>query len=158
MNTLMSLVLRADIAEHVSDLAFRLLGEYDAFQDNPWPLLYEEVDRRCPNSKFVLTIRDDEEWICSICAAFGSFSTPMRELVYGKRRGAPRGNESVYLEAFRQHNEKVRKYFRQRDRDLLVLNIVEGEGWEELCPFLSKEIPPVDFPHIRPGKAADWGL
>jgi hypothetical protein len=33
------------------------------------------------------------------------------------------------------------------DNRTLVMNIIEGDGWEKLCPFLNKEIPSVDFPN-----------
>jgi len=118
--------------------------EYDAFQDNPWPIIYQELDQHYPNSKFILTIRPTDRWIDSVVRHFGANSTPMREWIYGV--GSPLGNEDAYIRRYENHNQEVTEYFQGRD-DLLVLELTQGEGWEKLCPFLGKEIPMVEFPH-----------
>jgi hypothetical protein len=48
---------KPNIAKDVYQMAYSLATEFDPFQDNPWPLLYRELDERFPCSKFVLTIR-----------------------------------------------------------------------------------------------------
>lgn len=126
-------------------LATELLPRFDAFQDNPWPLLYRDVDRALPGSRFVLTVRSEERWLDSVIRHFGANSTPMREWIYGV--GSPLGNEDVFLDRYRQHNREVVEYFRGRDDDLLVMRITEGDGWDVLCPFLGHEVPDVPFPH-----------
>jgi hypothetical protein len=135
------------IAHEVHGLVDRLLGQYDAFQDNPWPVLYRDLDRRCPGSRFILTVRPPDEWLHSVLNHFGGDSTPMREWIYGV--GAPRGSEEIFLRRYERHNREVLEYFRDRPGDLLVLRITEGEGWEKLCPFLGKPVPPVPFPHAN---------
>ncbi|MBI1357416.1 MAG: hypothetical protein GC160_24005 [Acidobacteria bacterium] len=40
--------------------AIQLGRRYDAFQDNPWPILYRELDQAFPSAKFILTVRDTE--------------------------------------------------------------------------------------------------
>src|SRR3990172_4553355 len=39
-----------------------LAKNYDGFEDDPWHLLYKEMDLAFPNSKFVLTDRDVDSW------------------------------------------------------------------------------------------------
>src|SRR5688500_18482102 len=78
-----------NIRHTARDMAFRLAERFDAFQDNPWPLLYRELDERYPKSKFVLTVRPTDAWITSIVRFFGTESTPMREWIYGV--GSPQG-------------------------------------------------------------------
>ena len=46
-----------DRRENVYDMAFKLVEQYDAFKDNPWPMLFRELDARIRGSKFVLTVR-----------------------------------------------------------------------------------------------------
>ena len=46
---------------------------------------------------------------------------------------------------------RVRAYFAGRPDDLLVLDVVGGEGWEKLCPFLGLEPPAEAFPHFNAG-------
>jgi hypothetical protein len=140
-------VLDPDIGRNVHRMSLRLVAQYDAFQDNPWPILYRELDRRCPGSKFILTLRPTNAWIRSQVRHFGTESTPMREWIYGI--GCPVGNEQVYIERYERHNREVLEYFQNRPNDLLVLKLTEGEGWERLCTFLGKRNPNVEFPHVN---------
>lgn len=59
-----------------------------------------------------------------------------------------------YVEAYKRHHDDVRRYFRKRPSDLLEINIIEGEGWEKLCPFLGLPIPDMSFP--RSNTRSDW--
>jgi sulfotransferase family protein len=135
------------IRDNVRAMVGKLLKKYDAFQDNPWPVLFRELDAWCPGSKFILTLRPAQSWIRSVVRHFGTDTTPMREWIYGP--GCPRGNEDVYVARYERHEAEVREYFHARPGDLLVLRITEGEGWEKLCPFLGKAIPAADFPHAN---------
>jgi len=125
-------------------MAFELVNKFDAFQDNPWPILYRELDEEFPGSKFVLTVRPTIDWIRSILHIFNEEDTPMREWIYGV--GHPKGNEDVYIARYERHNREVREYFKGRGKDLLVMDITASEGWEKLCPFLGKPTPPIRFP------------
>lgn len=71
-----------------------LVERHDAFRDNPWPMLYREMDRAYPRSRFILTTRAGS-WIASMVGHFGGRTTPMREWIYGI--GAPRGEPEVAL-------------------------------------------------------------
>jgi hypothetical protein len=135
------------IATNVSAMAARLGDEFDAFQDNPWPLLYREMDARYPGSRFVLTVRDPEAWIRSQVAHFGTGVTPMRQWIYGSDHGCPAGNEDVYLARYARHNAEVRTYFAARPNDLVEMDLEKGDGWEPLCRLLGRPVPAVPFPH-----------
>lgn len=136
-----------DIAENALQLAHRVVPYYDAFQDNPWPVLYREMDKAYPGSKFILTTRDSEEWFSSQLSHFGEKSTPMREWIYGK--GFPSGNAEAYIERYERHNHEVCEYFRGRSEDLLVMDLAIGDGWRKLCNFLGHEVPSQPFPHTN---------
>ncbi len=140
-------VRHAQIAKHARRLAFRQLERHDAFQDNPWPLLYRELDQWCPGSKFILTLRPTQKWIESVVRHFGSQDTPMREWIYGV--GHPLGNEEIYARRYEAHNAAVLEYFAKRPQDLLVFHTGGGDGWPELCRFLGREIPAGEFPHAN---------
>ncbi len=142
------------IADNVLRLVEELVPRFDAFQDNPWPIVYRELDRRYPGSKFILTVRDPEAWIASQVGYFGDRKTPMREWIYGV--GCPSGNEDIYRRRYEAHNEEVLDYFRSRAQDLLTLDIPAGDGWERLCAFLGSEVPHTPFPHRN--KKDDRGL
>lgn len=130
----------------VVEEAFSKLSGYDAFEDNPWAHIYEEIDEEVDDSKFILTVRDSEGWIDSMVNYYGTRENPMLEWIYGA--SCPEGNEERYVEVYESHNQEVLDYFEGRD-DLLVLRITEGEGWEKLCPFLREQVPGIDFPHVN---------
>jgi hypothetical protein len=131
----------------VLSMAFKLVDDFDAFQDNPWPIIYKEIDERYPGSQFILTLRDSESWIKSQVKHFGSSKTPMRTWIYGV--GCPLGNEDTYVNRFESHNIGVQEYFKDRPEDLLIIDLSEGNCWEKLCPFLGLAIPDIPFPHAN---------
>lgn len=142
-----------DIARNVLALAHDLVTRFDAFQDNPWPIVYREMDESYPGSKFVLMLRDPQAWMASMVRHFGLEETPMRRWIYGV--GCPQGNEAVYLARFERHNAEVQEHFAGRPEDLLVVDLAAGDGWLRLCPFLGKPVPDVPFPHLN--SAGDRG-
>ena len=136
-----------DIEKNAFVMAYSLVENYDAFQDNPWPIIYKELDTKYPNSKFILTMRDSESWIRSQVRHFGRRETPMRKWIYGV--GCPKGNEKIYIKRFEDHNREVINYFKDRPQDFLILDLTQGDGWEKLCPFLGAETRNSPFPHTN---------
>jgi len=47
------------------DFQFDFLKEYDRATDSPIPSIFLELDTHYPGSKFILTVRDPDEWIKS---------------------------------------------------------------------------------------------
>lgn len=135
-----------DIASQAENIVYELAEKFDAFQDNPWPLYYRELDKKYPDSKFILTLRPTQKWINSLCRHFSTRTTPMREWIYGEDHGCPVGNEQIYTDRYDQHNNEVLEYFKNRPDDLLLFNITEGDGWDKLCPFLGEPMQPSPFP------------
>lgn len=148
--------------DYACQMAFQLVeeGQYDAFKDNPWGIIYRELDERYPNSKFILTTRPTEDWINSAVRHFDTQSTPMRQWIYGV--GYPKGNETTYITRYERHNAEVITYFQDKANALLVLNLAEEEGWPKLCRFLNKPIPDIPFPHanknrfVGDGRRKNW--
>ena len=122
-------------------------ADWDAAQDNPWPIVFRELDAAFPGSKFILTVRDTDRWLNSVVRHFGGSITPMRTWIYGA--GDPVGNEAVYRERYERHNREVLDYFADRPGDLLVFRLADGDGWEALCSFLGVAVPDVPFPHAN---------
>lgn len=124
--------------------------EYDAFEDNPWPLLYKDLDNWYPGSKFILTVRAETNWINSITKHFGANKSAFREWYYGE--GAPLDNQELYIKKYRSHNDGVKEYFAARKEDLLVVDFEKGDGWKKICDFLGEPVPNTDFPHLNKNK------
>jgi len=142
-----------DIASKVHVMAYAMVDQFDAFEDNPWPVLYQELDQRYPGSKFILTRRPAAAWIQSQLRDFASTETPMRRWIYGEDAGCPAGNEDTYIARYERHNHEVLGYFGDRTEDLLIFDLPKGDGWNKLCPFLGCEIPDEPFPHAN---KASW--
>ena len=137
------------IAERALPMALDIASRFDAFNDNPWSVLFRELDAAFPRSRFILTLRAPDRWIDSVVRHFGDERTPMREWIYGAGRGSPRGNERAYLDRYQRHNADVLAHFSGRDC-LLTMDITAGDGWHALCHFLELPIPNTPFPHINP--------
>lgn len=142
-------VMDPDISTNVYEMCYELAEKYDAFLDNPWPIVFKEMDKKYPESKFILTLRPVDAWYRSITGHFKEASTPMRRWIYGE--GSPVGNEQLYKDRFNRHYEEVREYFVGREHQLLEFDLVGGEGWEKLCSFLSLDLINDNFPHLNKG-------
>lgn len=131
------------------------LERFYALSDLPIPLLYKKLDQVYPNSKFILTIRDEESWLKSVKKLWSDNHNPYRwtwdvypfshrihTALYGQREF----DEQVFLERYRAHNFEVIEYFKDRPNDLLIMNMSNNAGWNELCEFLDKSIPTVAYP------------
>ncbi len=135
------------INENALGMALRLATKFDAFHGNPWSVLYRQMDEAFPGSKFILTKRPADKWISSAIKHFGAKETPMREWIYGHGHGSPLGNEQVYLSRYDKHINDVIEYFKDRKKDLLIMDFEAGDGWETICKFLEKSVPDEPFPH-----------
>lgn len=129
------------------DPVWEIADQFTALQDNPWALLYKELDQHYPGGRFILTLRDPEKWVASMINHCGKKSNAMREWVYGKGHGSPVGCEQIYIDRLKRHNAEVIAYFKDRPDDLLIIDLTQGDGWEKLCPFLGVDTPAASFPH-----------
>jgi hypothetical protein len=120
---------------------------FDAVQDNPWPVLYREIDERFPAARFILTTRDPNAWLASVLNHFGGRSTPMRQAIYGI--GDPAVDPVLFRARYERHERDVRAYFDGQPEKLLVVDWGLGAGWSDLCGFLKKPLPDVPFPHAN---------
>lgn len=130
------------------------LTPYDAAADTPIAVAFRELDWSYPNSKFVLTLRDIDQWL----ASWKKHDAKVRQINQGE---LPSWVKSLRRKAFGQwefephvwkatydlHLSEVVSYFQTREQDLLVLDICAGDGWEKLCPFLNQPVPSSSFPH-----------
>ena len=107
--------------------------KYDAYLDYP---LYEDdllqkIDKSFPNSKFILTLRNEKSW----------------EKSYENFYNVSPENLKIGKQYYNNHNKNVIAYFKDKTDQLLVMNISEGDGWEKLCSFLNKPLPKKPFPY-----------
>jgi hypothetical protein len=109
---------------------------YDAFTDLFGVVYYFYLaDVRYPGSKFILTVRDLDEWLES-----------RRRHVEAEQRQV---DLDLWAAEYTRHEAAVRAYFTDRHNDLLALDLVGGEGWEPLCEFLGRPVPEAPFPWMN---------
>lgn len=135
-------LLRGHQLEPIMQVAER----HDGFADTPWFMLYRDLDRRFPGSRFILTVRDEQRWLASVMRYFGDTESDLRAWIYGA--ASPVGSEGQWLARYRRHVEEVQAYFSRRRDQLLVVDWERGGGWEELCRFLGRTPPSQPFPHL----------
>ena len=130
------------------------LQQHDAFTDISVIPFYQKLDKQFPGSKFIYTVRDMDSWLDS-CRNYPRFQYPPMRLPFKiiklrqKIYDSIRFDENKFREAYLRHHEEVVHYFKDRQQDLLTLNICKGDGWEKLCPFLGEKIPDVPFPYVN---------
>lgn len=135
----------------------RELERFDALTDLPAACFYRELDARFPGSRFILTVRDVDSWLES-CANYERFRpgfVSKRRIMALRRRvyGTSTFDAGTFRAVYQDHLKGVRAHFRDRQADLLELDVCAGEGWKELCSFLQAPLPTCGFPHKNAASA-----
>ena len=144
---------------------------YTLFQDVPFsfPNMYKILDENFPNSKFILTIRDNEdEWYKSLIRfhkkSFSWFNQPekihsyvykgMLYKVLTKVYNSPKTHpyDELFLKnSYLNHIEDVKSYFKNRD-NLLILNLKTQDVIPKLENFLDIKFEDKEVPHLNQSK------
>lgn len=128
-----------------------LLNEFQALADIPVAPYYAQFDRLYPGSRFILTTRSTDAWLVSVENHFRLYVEHRRDdfddfvsaCVYGTLHFSP--DRFRYVKEL--HEANVRRYFADRPRDLLILDVAQGHEWKVLCDFLGTPIPAEPYPH-----------
>lgn len=132
----------------------RSLEDFERYQvllDIPVSCRYKELDILFPGSKFILTVRDLESWLDNRSrkpADLHEKSLWVRETRL-RTYGVPSYQREKYIQRYKEFHEGVDEYFASRPQDILRMNIIKGDGWSTLCPFIETKIPDCPFPVIR---------
>jgi hypothetical protein len=143
----------------------------EAFQDIPFslPFTYVILDHYFPNSKFILTIRNNpEQWYKSITRYHGKLwsqnnKIPTKnDLIKAKYivEGYPYYalkhifntpdkdlyNKNMLINFYSKHIENVEEYFHGRANDLLILNVAKKNAYQKLAKFLGSKTNKTKFP------------
>jgi hypothetical protein len=129
-----------------------------ALCDLPIPILFRELDKAYPGSKFILTIRDEADWLKSArdhwSYEHNKFRPdwdiyPAANLIHRATYGQKNFDEEVFVARYRRHNAEVREYFKDRPWDLLTLDMSHDSQeslWVKLCAFLNRPVPEIPYP------------
>ena len=128
---------------YIGTCDLEIIGEYDFVDDAPIPFMFKIIDAYFPHSKFIYTIRDMESWLVSIEKHFGSKGNKcVRRSVKDRRKeiyGAYKFDRDIFIDAYKKHDKNVKEYFKNRQNDLLTVDICNGEGWDKLISFIGEE-------------------
>lgn len=132
---------------------------YDAFEDLPWPFMYQEMAEMYPDARFVLSLRKDEAtWLRSMRAHVGRGKWLPYAYFYGA--DTVEGNEEIIVSSYRNHTEKIRDYFKDKPSRYIELNIDNGDiNWDALCRIAQcpgGNAPSIGFP--RSNTVASWNM
>ncbi|MGD1716369.1 sulfotransferase [Dapis sp. BLCC M172] len=126
---------------------FSLLENHQSFRDYPFPFIYKELNQKCPNSKFILTVRKDfQTWFISLVNHYNKRMEMeiWYDILYGNKYV---DDENYYRNFYENHNQLVIDYFSAWQDKLIIICWENGDGWDKLCQFLNKDVPNVPLPH-----------
>ncbi|MEY2977964.1 MAG: sulfotransferase [Prochlorotrichaceae cyanobacterium] len=141
-----------------------LLQHFDGITDITVSPFYPQLDDLFPQSKFILTVREKEEWLISLekhwqgRPAFSDYSPDplnneihmnIRRLLRSANYGCYEFSRHRLSYVYDHHYQSVLHYFQNRPQSLLVLDICNGDGWEKLCPFLDRPLVSFPFPFVK---------
>lgn len=143
----------------------------EAFQDVPfsYPNTFKHIDKAYPNSKFILTIRDSsEQWYHSLTSfhskLFNHGQLPTWEVLkntnyvykgwaynnfkklYGFTENDDPYDKKTLINSYENHNLEVVNYFKDRPKDLLIINLSEKDAYLKFCNFIGVETKENSFP------------
>jgi len=131
-------------------MSYEEIDQHDASTDTPVAARFEFLDLLYPNSKFILTTRDVDSWIESATSLQRSIDDPLwkletrsilwKSLIFNKEK---------FIQGYHKHHSKVLEYFKNREQDLLIINLDDIDKFKKLCNFLEKPIPNVEYPHLN---------
>jgi len=154
---------------------FKPIIEYcktaEFFQDFPFSksFTFVALDQAYPNSKFILTVRDNpEQWYNSITKFHAKLwgkdgRIPTEEdlknatYIYKGRpwemnrlaaitpENDPYQKEAL-IQSYIDYNNSIINYFKHRSKDLLILNVAEKGAYPKLCQFLGLPLTTEEFP------------
>lgn len=150
----------------------RFCRRAQVFEDVPFSLpdLYRELDKAFPNSKFILTVRDNaDQWYGSVVnflsKLFGKGSIPtvedLKNARYIEKGWAWKLFQKMYnteesdlfdkerlIQKYEEQNRNVIEYFENRDC-FLILNLSEEGSYQKFCNFIGVKSSKESFPWVH---------
>lgn len=131
------------------------LNNFDFFHDIPYSFNYKEIDNIYPNSKFILTLRDENEWFKSILnyqKIKNAVLPSILKVIYGHKLITEDLKEEI-ITKYNKYNNDIISYFSDKPEKLIIINICDKNKNEEkiieqICRFINIDIPVnFNFPH-----------
>ncbi|MEM7183735.1 MAG: sulfotransferase [Spirochaetota bacterium] len=132
-----------------------VLQYFDGIADFCIAPYFSQLEQKFPNSKFILTVREEEEWLEGM---YNNWQRKLSSQALQNPRNRLRKKQiqfvygttdfdgELLLEKYKVHVGNAVHYFQRKNKNLLVMDIAAGDGWAKLCPFLGKEVLTYPFP------------
>lgn len=154
------------------DKIIKFCNSAEAFQDAPfsWPNTWIFLHYAFPEAKFILTLRDEEEWYKSITSFHSKLFTnnqriPNKEdllnadynyigYIWESNRAVWKTpeddvyNKEILIANYKRHNEDVMYYFKDKP-NFLCIDVSEKDSYLKVARFLNKEPLHKQFPHLN---------
>ena len=132
------------------------IDHYDVYSD--WTMtttrnFFKILDDEHPNCKFIFNTRNIEDWIKS-----REFHVKSIKNLKTLQKENPDNTwynlqKDLWRKEFLEHEKEVKRYFENREQDILFFDVTKGDGWQKLCKFLNVKEPNVSFPHMNKKKS-----
>ena len=115
-------------------------------------LLFKELDKQYPGSKFILNIRDKQAWLKSRSkhTFMPNISMTLLEINQKTLKLSKEQVLAKWAKEWDQHHKAVKEYFKDRPNDLLVFNI-DTDSPEKLVNFFKENfhLDPTLYGHLN---------
>lgn len=133
------------------------LNHFNFFHDAPYSFNYKLINEQYPDTKFILTIRDENDWFNSSLNyqhKFNMVNKNLLNIIYGQYIILEE-HKSEVIALYRKYNNDVIAYFEDKADKLLIINVCDKNKDErnilnQIGSFINEEIPPdFIFPHAN---------
>lgn len=123
---------------------------------NAFEMIFPQVDKEYPNSKFIHTLRNKEEWLISAenhWKIATSAQAPLKTIHHHLITfGTYLFNKDRFSFVYDMHLNMVENYFKDRKADLLTIDITKDKDYViKVCDFL--DIPVINSTPLYYNKA-----
>ena len=111
--------------------------EYKAFTDH---IIFRKYfilfDIFFPQSKFIFTVRELNSWLDN------------KDYYFFIKSGYHIDIDE-FIQRYNTNTSNILTYFQDKPNKLLTMNIIDGDGYDKLCPFLNLPLLDQPFPHEK---------
>jgi hypothetical protein len=134
--------------EEIRHKMYRGIYIFDIFEKyrgviNAFEMIFPQIDKEYPNSKFIHTIRDKDAWLYSVKLHWErAMANSVAQLILIHHHlitfGTYLFNEDRFAFVYDMHANMVKDYFKDRKNDLLVIDITKDQEYVyKVCGFLN---------------------
>ena len=121
---------------------------FEAFHDYPYSFNYEYINNNFSDSKFILTIRDNDKWFNSLINYQhipNSVNKNLLKKLYGYNIVSLE-NKTDVISKYNEYNTNIIKYFDDKPCKLIILDLTKDNIKNKLNDFLKINID-FEIPH-----------